>query len=113
MRTIDSNMARDAFSTFIPISVDSQARAQIIFDFFDLFSAIAAHAKTNGLAGLKLSRLAGWWAFEHVDTGWGFDGGYSSWTRLAPNRYFLKTHSNTLIELPMQQCIYFLHTLGL
>ncbi|KAF8456327.1 hypothetical protein BGX38DRAFT_1087349 [Terfezia claveryi] len=79
----DSNMARDAFSTFIPISVDSQARAQIIFDFFDLFSAIAAHAKTNGLAGLKLSRLAGWWAFEHVDTGWGFDGGYSSWTRAA------------------------------
>lgn len=78
---LDSNMARDSFSTFIPISVDSQARAQIIFDFFDLFSAIAAHAKTNGLAGLKLSRLAGWWAFEHVDNGWGFDGGYSSWTR--------------------------------
>ena len=88
MRTIDSNMARDAFSTFIPISVDSQARAQIIFDFFDLFSAIAAHAKTNGLAGLKLSRLAGWWAFEHVDNGWGFDGGYSSWTRFASNRYW-------------------------
>lgn len=77
----EANMARDSFSTFIPISVESQARAQIIFDFFDLFSAIAAHAKTNGLAGLKLSRLAGWWAFEHLDTGWGFDGGYSSWTR--------------------------------
>src|SRR5258706_14197533 len=74
----EANMARDSFSTFIPISVESQARAQIIFDFFDLFSAIAAHAKTNGLAGLKLSRLAGWWAFEHLDTGWGFDGGYSS-----------------------------------
>ncbi|KAF8469571.1 hypothetical protein BDZ91DRAFT_655304 [Kalaharituber pfeilii] len=79
----DSNMARDAFSTFIPISVTSQSRAQIIFDFFDLFSAIAAHAKTNGLAGLKLSRLAGWWAFEHHDSGWGFEGGYSSWTRAA------------------------------
>ena len=79
--TTDSNMARDSFATFIPISVESQSRAQIIFDFFELFSAIAANAKTNGLAGLKLSRLAGWWAFEHVDSGWGFEGGYTSWTR--------------------------------
>ena len=75
----DSNMARDSFATFIPLSVDSNARAQIIFDFFDLLSAIAAHGKTNGLGGRKLSRLAGWWAFEHGDVGNGFEGGYKTW----------------------------------
>lgn len=76
----DSNMARDSFATFIPLSVESDARTKIIFDFFDLLSAIAAHGKTNGLGGRKLSRLAGWWAFEHEDTGSGFDGGYKNWT---------------------------------
>lgn len=60
-------MARTAFSTFIPIAVDS-VRATIINDFFDLLASIAAHSKSNGLAGRKLSRYAGWWAFEHVDT---------------------------------------------
>ena len=74
-------MARDAFATFIPISVDSDARTKIVFDFFDLLAAIAAHGKSNGLSGLKLSRLAGWWAFEQVDVGSGFDGGYKSWSR--------------------------------
>ncbi len=72
-------MARDSFATFIPLSVESDARTKIIFDFFDLLSAIAAHGKTNGLGGRKLSRLAGWWAFEHVDSGNGFDGGYKTW----------------------------------
>ena len=74
-------MARDAFATFIPISVDSDARTKIVFDFFDLLAAIAAHGKSNGLSGRKLSRLAGWWAFEQVDAGSGFDGGYKSWAR--------------------------------
>jgi hypothetical protein len=73
-------MARDSFSTFIPLSVDSDARTKIITDFFELLAAIAAHGKTNGLSGRKLSRLAGWWAFEHSDTGKGFDGGYKGWT---------------------------------
>lgn len=77
----DSDMARDAFATFIPISVESDARTKIIFDFFDLMAAIAAHGKTNGMGGRKLSRLAGWWAFEQVDQGNGFDGGYKSWSR--------------------------------
>ena len=76
-------MARDSFATFIPISVDSDARTKIIFDFFDLMASIAAHAKTNGLAGRKLSRLAGWWAFDHKEDGNGFDGGYKSWARYA------------------------------
>lgn len=75
----DSDMARDAFSTFIPISVDSDARTKIIFDFFDLLAAIAAHGKTNGLGGRKLSRYAGWWAFEHSDTGNGFEASYKNW----------------------------------
>ncbi|KAL8899694.1 MAG: hypothetical protein Q9207_006063 [Kuettlingeria erythrocarpa] len=76
-------MARDAFATFVPISVDSDARTKIIFDFFDLLAAIAAHGKSNGMGGRQLSRLAGWWAFEQVDNGNGFDGGYKSWTRAA------------------------------
>jgi len=61
--------------------VDSDARKQIIFDFFDLLSAVAARGKTNGLGGRKLSRMAGWWAFAHSDDGKGFDGGYRSWER--------------------------------
>ena len=77
----ESNMARNAFDTFIPLSVESEARSKIIFDFFDLLAAIAANGKSNGLGGRKLSRLAGWWAFEFKDTGNGFDGGYKSWEK--------------------------------
>ncbi|KAH7256604.1 hypothetical protein BKA59DRAFT_78920 [Fusarium tricinctum] len=80
---IDSNMARDSFKTFIPISVENGARQRIIFDFFDLLAAVAAHGKTNGLGGRKLSRMAAWWAFEHKDTKKGFEGGYESWLRAA------------------------------
>lgn len=60
--------------------MESDARKDIIFDFFNLLSAIAAHGKLNGLAGRKLSRFAGWWAFEQVDTGNGFEGGYKGWS---------------------------------
>jgi hypothetical protein len=74
-------MARDSFKTFIPLSVDNDARAGIIFDFFDLLAAIAAHSKSNGFGGRKLSRMAAWWAFEHSDNGNGFEGGYKSWLR--------------------------------
>ncbi|KAF2498476.1 hypothetical protein BU16DRAFT_295577 [Lophium mytilinum] len=77
----DSGNARHAFDTFIPLSVDSEARRQVIVDFFDLLSAIAARGKTNGLGGRKLSRMAGWWAFGHSDDGKGFDGGYKSWEK--------------------------------
>lgn len=79
----DSNRARDSFTTFIPLSVESDARTKIIFDFFDLLSAIAAHAKSNGMGGRKLSRYAGWWAFDHNDTGNGFEGGYKGWAHAA------------------------------
>ncbi|KAL1839517.1 hypothetical protein VTJ49DRAFT_1419 [Mycothermus thermophilus] len=65
----DSHMARDSFKTFIPLSVDSESKSKIIFDFFDLLSAVAAHSKSNGFGGRKLSRMAAWWAFEHSDTG--------------------------------------------
>ena len=84
----DSDMARDAFATFIPLSVESDARTKIIFDFFDLMAAIAAHGKANGMGGRKLSRLAGWWAFEQTDAGNGFDGGYRSWSRSVGSTYF-------------------------
>ncbi|EEP82753.1 conserved hypothetical protein [Uncinocarpus reesii 1704] len=79
----DSQLARDAFSTFIPISVDSDARTKIIFDFFELMAAIAAHGNKNGLGGRKLSRYAGWWAFEHTDTGNGFEASYKTWAEAA------------------------------
>lgn len=81
MHHADSNFARHAFDTFIPLSVDSDARKRIIFDFFDLLSAVAARGKTNGMGGRKLSRMAGWWAFEFHDDGNGFDGGYRTWEK--------------------------------
>lgn len=79
----DSNMARDSFKTFIPLSVENGARSSIIFNFFDLLAAVAAHGKMNGFGGRKLSRMAAWWAFDHKDTGNGFDGGYKEWLKCA------------------------------
>jgi hypothetical protein len=104
-------MARDSFATFIPLSVDSDARTKIIFDFFDLLSAIAAHGKTNGLGGRKLSRLAGWWAFEHADKGNGFEGGYKGWETYV---YIigLGIITNKIIVLQTLPAIYFLHISG-
>jgi hypothetical protein len=83
---LDSKMAKNAFTVFVPMCTESDARKRIIFDFFDLLAAVAARGKTNGLGGRKLSRMAGWWAFEHSDNGKGFDGGYKSWARYAINR---------------------------
>ncbi|QIW95857.1 hypothetical protein AMS68_001375 [Peltaster fructicola] len=79
----EAGMARNAFDTFVPLGSDSQSRTNIIVDFFDLIAAVAAHGKMNGLGGRKLSRLAGWWAFEHSDGGKGFEGGYKSWSSAA------------------------------
>lgn len=79
----ESGMVVNSFDSFIPISVQSESRRNIIYDFFDLLSAIAAHGKVNGMGGRKLSRMAGWWAFEQSDTGKGFVGGYKSWTDAA------------------------------
>lgn len=81
LTTADSKLARDAFRTFIPLSVESDARQHIIFSFFELLAAMAAHGKTNGFTGRKLSRMAAWWAFEQKDTGKGFDGGYQAWLK--------------------------------
>jgi hypothetical protein len=52
----DSHMARDSFKTFIPLSVDNDSRSRIIFDFFDLLAAIAAHSKT----GLEAASCPAW-----------------------------------------------------
>lgn len=82
----DSNMARDAFTTFIPLSVENEARSHIITSFFELLAAMAAHGKKNGLGGRKLSRMGAWWAFEHKDTGNGFEGGYKTWLRCVDPR---------------------------
>jgi len=92
-------MARDSFKTFIPLSVESEARVGIIFSFFDLLSAIAAHGKTNGFGGRKLSRMAAWWAFEIKDDGNGFEGGYKSWLRQAnapSSRLLVRSHPLTV-----------------
>ena len=98
-------MARDSFGTFIPLSVDSDARTKIIFDFFELLAAIAAHGKTNGLGGRKLSRLAGWWAFEHSDTGKGFDGGYKGWAAYVFILKYSYAVTNMATALRMQRAI--------
>ena len=92
--TADSNQARNAFATFIPLSVDSEARTKIIFDFFDMMAAVAAHAKTNGMGGRKLSRFAGWWAFEHTDEKNGFDGGYKAWYRYGDQLQYVWSSGN-------------------
>ena len=75
----DAHYPRDAFTTFVPIGIESEARLSIINDFFELLAAIAAHGKSNGLGGYKLSRYAGWWGFDHYDSGKGFEAGYKSW----------------------------------
>lgn len=80
---LDSNWARDSFQTFIPLAVDNECRSKIIFDFFDLLAAVAAHSKVNGFGGRKLSRMAAWWAFQQGDTGSGFHGGYKAWLMYA------------------------------
>ena len=74
-------MAQYSFKTFLPLAVDSEYRKEIIFDFFDLLAAVAARGKANGLGGRKLSRMAGWWAFEYSDDGKGFEGGYRNWAK--------------------------------
>lgn len=74
-------MAQYSFKTFLPLAVDSEPRKEIIFDFFDLLAAVAARGKTNGLGGRKLSRMAGWWAFDYPDDGKGFEGGYKTWAK--------------------------------
>ena len=81
---LDSNFAPESFTTFIPLSAESDARTRIIYDFFDLLAAIAAHSKYNGFSGRKLSRYAGWWAFEQKDAaGQGFDAAYRNWASAA------------------------------
>jgi len=73
-------MDKQAFDTFLPLSTESSAHRLIILDFFDLLAAIAAHSRSNGLGGLKLSRFMGWFAFSHpAEKGFGL--GYKSWTR--------------------------------
>ncbi|KAK4197871.1 hypothetical protein QBC40DRAFT_298978 [Triangularia verruculosa] len=82
----DSNLARDSFKTFIPLSFENRkAQAQIVFHFFDILSAIAAHGKMNGFGGRKLSRMAAWWAFEQTeaDRANGFEGAYKAWLKAA------------------------------
>jgi hypothetical protein len=80
---IESHQARHAFETFIPIATASDARKNIVVDFFDLMAAVAAHGKMNGMGGRKVSRMAGWWAFDLSDDGKGFEGGYKSWAAAA------------------------------
>ncbi len=77
----DSQMAFDSFATFIPLSVDSDAKSAIITDFFDLLSAIAAHGKMRQVWRPQALPHGCLWAFEHKETGTGFEGGYKAWLR--------------------------------
>lgn len=103
----ESRMAKSAFDTFIPLSVTSEAREKIIFSFFDLLAAIAASSKRNGLGGRKLSRLAGWWAFEQIQEGQGFQAGYRSWTRSSAFREGVKFTANACTAPRTQRAISF------
>lgn len=77
----ESGMLRTAFDTFVPLSTSAKSSSRIIYDFFDLLAAIAAHGKVNGLSGTKLSRLAGWWAFAPSREAVGFEAGYKHWAQ--------------------------------
>lgn len=83
-----------------------------------MLAALAAHGKSNGLGGHKLSRYGGWWAFEHYDTGKGFEAGYKLWNNAANATShlffaFLRSHSsepgstNGILDLPrsLQQLV--------
>ncbi|KAK9453977.1 hypothetical protein V1511DRAFT_461427, partial [Dipodascopsis uninucleata] len=63
----DTGMDKTAFSTLIPLITESQEKSAIIFLFFDLLSAIAAHWKTSGMSGRKIARMAAIWAFPISD----------------------------------------------
>ncbi|KAG4304421.1 hypothetical protein PORY_002131 [Pneumocystis oryctolagi] len=79
----DTKYPYNAFFNYMPVAAGSKVRENIIFDFFDILSTIAAYSKINGLCGDKLSRTAGWWAFNFKDKEQGFHKAYSNWKKSA------------------------------
>ncbi|KTW28172.1 hypothetical protein T552_02031 [Pneumocystis carinii B80] len=105
----EAKYPHNAFFDYIPIIVKSRIREKIILGFFDILSAIAAYSKINGLCGDKLSRTAGWWAFNFKNKEQGFHRGYSNWKRSADANEHLffaylrsikKQHTNTELYVP-------------
>ncbi|KAG5438250.1 hypothetical protein PCANB_003101 [Pneumocystis canis] len=105
----DTKYPFNAFFDYIPIIAGSKVREKIILGFFDILSAIAAYSKINGLCGDKLSRTAGWWAFNFKDREQGFHRAYSNWKKSADANEHLffaylrgikEQHSNTKLYVP-------------
>jgi len=65
----------------IPLSVESELHTAVILDFFAFMASVAAHAKSNGFAGQRLARIAGWYAFNVKGTNSGFVDGYANWEK--------------------------------
>jgi Meiotically up-regulated protein Msb1/Mug8 domain len=82
---VDCGFARDAFNLLIPLSVESELQTAVILDFFAFLASVAAHAKSNGFAGQRLARIAGWYAFDVKGSAAGFAQGYSNWERSFAN----------------------------
>lgn len=81
---IDCNYSRDAFNVLIPLSVESELHTAVILDFFAFLASVAAHAKSNGFAGQRLARIAGWYAFGVKGSSAGFVDGYANWEKYSP-----------------------------
>ncbi|KAG5513435.1 hypothetical protein PMAC_001499 [Pneumocystis sp. 'macacae'] len=99
----------NAFFDYIPIVAGSKVRENIILGFFNILSAIAAYSKINGLSGDKLSRTAGWWAFNFENKEQGFHKAYNNWKKSADANEHLffaylrsikEQHSNTELYVP-------------
>ncbi|KAK9466578.1 hypothetical protein V1512DRAFT_247790 [Lipomyces arxii] len=63
----DLKMSEVAFKTLIPLVSESTARSRIIFNFFDVLSSITSHWKMTSMSGIKVAKLACWWAFSLSD----------------------------------------------
>lgn len=79
----DSGFPKDAFKTFVPLCVESDAHAQIIEAFFDLLASVAANFKSTGLTPTSVSSFGGWFAFGYDAKEWNFDCGYAAWIKAA------------------------------
>ncbi|CCJ30333.1 unnamed protein product, partial [Pneumocystis jirovecii] len=105
----DTKYPCNAFFDYIPVVAGSKVRENIIFGFFNILSSIAAYSKINGLSGDKLSRTAGWWAFNFEDKEQGFHKAYNNWKKSADANEHLffaylrsikEQHSNTELYVP-------------
>lgn len=80
------NYSLDAFSILFPAIVVDLERRRNYNNFFELLTAIASHARDNGLPGRKLSRIAAGLIFHQIPSKrptQRFDEGYRLWQTAA------------------------------